>query len=220
MSNYETLAAINVNDHVEKKQKFSYLSWAWAVDTLMRSDPTANWEYRDSKIFADGTMMVFCTVTAFGVPRTMQLPVINHSNKPISNPNAFDINTSMQRCLVKAIALHGLGLYLYAGEDLPPDTEPKSDWDTWMTDKAMPIVDYLAKGNVSAARDAYEAGMFELPDEILQTKFHKMFSSAERSALKTEGKRRADENARTEAAKENKEVEPDLHADAGNRDSN
>lgn len=121
MSNYVELAKINVNDKVEKKQKFSYLSWAWAVDTLMRADPTANWEYREPVTFPDGTMMVFCTVTAFGVARTMQLPVINHSNKPITNPNAFDINTSMQRCLVKAIALHGLGLYLYAGEDLPPD---------------------------------------------------------------------------------------------------
>ena len=127
MSNFETLAAINVNDKVEKKQKFSYLSWAWAVDKLLRTDPAANWEYAPSVTFPDGTMMVFCTVTAFGIPRTMQLPVMNHSNKPIANPDAFAVNTAMQRCLVKAIALHGLGLYLYGGEDLPPDEPAQTE---------------------------------------------------------------------------------------------
>lgn len=210
MSNFETMAKVNVNEHVEKKGKFSYLSWAWAVDTLLRADDAANWAYGEPVTFPDGTMMVFCTVTAFTVPRTMQLPVINSSNKPIPNPNAFEINTAMQRCLVKAIALHGLGLYLYAGEDLPADTEPKGDWDTWMIDKAMPVTDSLAKGNVSAARDSYESAMDALPDEILQTKFHKMFGSAERAALKAEGKRRSEAD---------KDIDTDKHSDAGNRDS-
>jgi len=64
---------------------------------------------------------VFCTVHAFGVSRTAQLPVMDHRNKPIPNPDAFQVNTAMQRCLAKAIALHGLGLYIYAGEDLPEE---------------------------------------------------------------------------------------------------
>ena len=69
--------------------------------------------------------MVFCSVTAFGKTMTSMLPVINNMNKPIPNPNAMDVNTGMQRCLVKAIALHGIGLYIYAGEDLPQeDVEP------------------------------------------------------------------------------------------------
>ena len=203
MSNYVELAKINVNDKVEKKQKFSYLSWAWAVDTLMRADPTANWEYREPVTFPDGTMMVFCTVTAFGVARTMQLPVINHSNKPITNPNAFDINTSMQRCLVKAIALHGLGLYLYAGEDLPPDTEKagqEANWDKWMADNIIPVKDALGAGNISHARDKYEEAMDQLPDEQKQTQFHFLLSSSERSAIKEEGKKRAEEIAQLKAA--------------------
>ena len=203
MSNYVELAKINVNDKVEKKQKFSYLSWAWAVDTLMRADPTANWEYREPVTFPDGTMMVFCTVTAFGVARTMQLPVINHSNKPIANPNAFDINTSMQRCLVKAIALHGLGLYLYAGEDLPPDTEKVTEqepsWDKWMADNIIPVKDALGAGNVTDARDKYEAAMDQIPNEQMQTQFHFLLSSAERAAIKQEGKRRADEQEKKAA---------------------
>ena len=190
-SNYETLASLNVNDKVEKKQKFSYLSWAWAVDKLMRCDPSANWKYEPPLALPDGTMMVFCTVTAFGVPRTMQLPVINHSNKPIPNPNSFDVNTAMQRCLVKAIALHGLGLYLYAGEDLPPDG-PEPDWTEWMQEKKSGIDVPFSGGDVSGARDLYEAAMAELPTEQLQQQFHFLFSSAERAALKAEGKRRAD----------------------------
>jgi hypothetical protein len=64
--------------------------------------------------------MIFCTVTAFGISRTAQLPVMDYRNQPIPNPNAFQVNTAMQRCLAKAIALHGIGLYIYNGEDLPP----------------------------------------------------------------------------------------------------
>ena len=63
--------------------------------------------------------MVFCTVTAFGQSRTMQLPVMDHRNRAIANPDAFAVNTAMQRALVKACALHGIGLYLYGGEDVP-----------------------------------------------------------------------------------------------------
>ena len=63
--------------------------------------------------------MVFCTVHAFGKSRTAQLPVMDFRNKAIHNPDAFSVNTAMQRCLAKAISLHGLGMYIYAGEDLP-----------------------------------------------------------------------------------------------------
>lgn len=118
-STFTELRGVNVGEYIEKKGNFSYLSWAWAVDQLLQYDVTANWEYGEPKVFPDGTMMIYCTVTAFGMSRTMQMPVLNHLNKPIQNPNAFEVNTAMQRCLVKAIALHGLGLYIYAGEDLP-----------------------------------------------------------------------------------------------------
>ena len=101
---------------------------------MLQADPTASWDY---KLFQqpDGSLlpycgigdtgMVFCTVHAFGKAMTSQLPIINNMNKPIANPNAMDVNTAMQRCLVKAIALHGIGLYIYAGEDLPEDEAPK-----------------------------------------------------------------------------------------------
>lgn len=119
---FAALAAIDVSKHIEKKQNLSYLSWAWAVDQLMRADPAANWEFHEPKMFGE-TMMVSCTVTAFGKPVTMHLPVMDHRNQAVKNPDAFVVNKNMMRCLVKAIACHGLGLYIYAGEDLPMDEE-------------------------------------------------------------------------------------------------
>lgn len=117
-SHFERLAAVDCGRYIEKKNGLAYLSWAWAVDQLLRADPTASWSYGEPRQFGE-TMMVYCTVKAFGQERTMQLPVMDHKNKAIQNPDAFAVNTAMQRCLVKAIALHGLGLYIYAGEDVP-----------------------------------------------------------------------------------------------------
>jgi hypothetical protein len=118
-SSFERLSKINVNDKLEKKNGLSYLSWAWALDQLMRADPESEWHYEEPKTYANGTMMVFCTVTAFGKKKTAFLPVMDYKNRAIPDPNAFEVNTAMQRCFVKAIAMHGLGLYIYAGEDLP-----------------------------------------------------------------------------------------------------
>ena len=119
---FNELRKINVTEKVEKKNGLSYLSWAWAVDTLLQHDPTATWEYKPHQMWGD-TVMVFCEVKAFGVSRTAQLPVMDHRNKAISNPDAFQVNTAMQRCLAKAISLHGIGLYIYAGEDLPEEAK-------------------------------------------------------------------------------------------------
>jgi len=123
MSNhYATLAAIDVSKHVEKKQNLSYLSWPFAVDQLMRHDPMANWEFHNPEMYGE-TMMVSCTVTAFGKPIKMHLPVMDHRNQAVKNPDAFVVNKNMMRCLVKAIACHGLGISIYAGEDLPLDED-------------------------------------------------------------------------------------------------
>lgn len=121
VNNFSKLAAINVSGHIEKKNGLSYLSWAWAVDQLMRLDPQANWVFREPVIYPDGSMMVHCDITVYGKTMYMFLPVMNYSNKAIANPNAVDINKAMMRCLVKGIAVHGLGLYIYAGEDLPEE---------------------------------------------------------------------------------------------------
>jgi hypothetical protein len=119
---FSKLAAINVNDKIEKKNGLSYLSWAFAVQKLLEIDPNANWEYGTPIMFGE-SMMIYCTVTTHGISRTCHLPVMDHRNKAIANPDAFQVNTAMQRCLVKAIALHGLGLYIYAGEDVPQGSD-------------------------------------------------------------------------------------------------
>jgi hypothetical protein len=123
---FNELRKINVTEKVEKKNGLSYLSWAWAVDTLLQHDPSATWEYKPHQVWND-TVMVFCDVKAFGVSRTAQLPVMDYKNKAIPNPDAFAVNTAMQRCLAKAISLHGIGLYIYAGEDLPEEDKPSVD---------------------------------------------------------------------------------------------
>jgi len=122
MTSYIELRKIDVSDKIEKKNNLSYLSWAWAVDTLLIHDQSATWTYGQPIMFGE-TMMVFCTVTAFGKSMTAQLPVMDYRNKAIPNPDAFAVNTAMQRCLAKAIALHGLGLSLYVGEDLWDDID-------------------------------------------------------------------------------------------------
>lgn len=130
--NYFTeLANINVNEHVEKKGKFSYLSWAYAVDVLRKADPTAKWEVMrfNGMPFMTTPLGYFVevAVTVQDITLSQIHPVLDNNNRPIAQPTSFQINTSIQRCLVKAIALHGLGLYIYAGEDLPDTGEPADE---------------------------------------------------------------------------------------------
>jgi hypothetical protein len=131
MDNYfATLNAINVSEHIEKKGEFSYLSWPFAVAQLRLADPAATWEVKRfgglPYLKTDCGYFVEVAVTVQGVTLSQIHPVLDGKNQPILEPDAFDLNTSIQRCLVKAIALHGLGLYIYAGEDLP-DGVPKPD---------------------------------------------------------------------------------------------
>jgi hypothetical protein len=124
VTNYFTeLSKIDVSEHIEKKGRFSYLSWAWAVDQLRKKHPDATWEVMRFNgmpfMQTECGYFVEVAVTVNGITLSQIHPVLNNQNKPIQKPNSFEINTSIQRCLVKAIALHGLGLYIYAGEDLP-----------------------------------------------------------------------------------------------------
>lgn len=120
-NSFKELRKIDVTEHMEKKGQFTYLSWSWAVDTLLQHDPEATWDFKEPYKMDDGSMMVFCTMTAFGKTMNMQMPVLDHRNNAIKNPNAFHLNTAMQRCLAKIIAVYGIGLHIYSGEDLPPD---------------------------------------------------------------------------------------------------
>ena len=125
---FRRLFQLDVAKHVEKKGQFSYLSWPFAVAQLRLADPAASWEVRRFDglpyLNTDLGFFVEVAVTVQGVTLSQIHPVLDNKNRPILAPSAFDINTSIQRCLVKAIALHGLGLSIYAGEDLPDLDEP------------------------------------------------------------------------------------------------
>ena len=124
-TNYFTeLDRVDVTRHIEKKGKFSYLSWAYAVRELKKRHPEATWVVHEWEgipyVKTECGFFVKVTVTVDNIDATQVHPVLDHQNKTVNAPSAFQINTSIQRCLAKAIALHGLGIHLYAGEDLPP----------------------------------------------------------------------------------------------------
>ena len=123
---FKTLNAINVNNNTEKKGRFTYLSWAWAWAELMKAYPTATRTVYEN---AEGlpcfiglnSVIVKVGVTINGIEHIQHHPVFDSRNKaiPADKCNLMDVNTAIQRATVKAIGLHGLGLYIYAGEDLP-----------------------------------------------------------------------------------------------------
>ena len=115
------LLKININERLEKKGNLSYLSWAHAWGEALRIDPNVTFHVSTfdrgdggTQVYMDvnGTALVWVTVTINGKPMTCQLPVMDNKNKAIPNPDAFAVNTAIMRCMVKAIALHGLGLGL------------------------------------------------------------------------------------------------------------
>lgn len=123
---FETLNAINCNDHTEQKNGLTYLSWAWAWAEVKKAYPTAFYTIyenaNDLNYHTDGkTAWVKTGVTIEGLELIEYLPVMDFKNKsiPIEQLTSFDVNKAIQRSLTKACARHGLGLYIYAGEDLP-----------------------------------------------------------------------------------------------------
>ena len=121
---FNTLNKISVNDKTEKKGNFTYLSWSWAWAEFVKHYPEAVYQVLDDMVFPDNTMEVRVSVSNGTLTHTMWLPVMDNRNNAIKNPNAMDINKARMRCLVKCLAMFGLGLYIYAGEDLP-DVKPE-----------------------------------------------------------------------------------------------
>ena len=126
-STFMKLFKTDVSEYVKKKGNFNYLSWAYAVQELKRACPTARWgvtKAEDGSPFFQTACGYFVEVwvDVDGVSLSQVHPVLDNRNQAIEKPTAFQINTSLQRALAKCIALHGLGLYIFAGEDLPePD---------------------------------------------------------------------------------------------------
>lgn len=130
---YEVLSKLNVNDKVEKKSNLTYLSWAWAWGVLKENFPNATYTIYENKdgwnYFTDGrTAWVKTGVNVDGLEHIEYLPVMDFRNQsiPADKLTSFDVNKAIQRSLTKAISRHGLGLYIYAGEDLPEDNSEDS----------------------------------------------------------------------------------------------
>ena len=129
MDNYfNDLYAVNVNGHTEKKNNLTYLSWAWAWGEIKKRHPDATYTVYENadgwNYHTDGrTCWVKTGVTVNGIEHIEYLPVMDYKNKSITveNVTSFDVNKAIQRSLTKACARHGLGLYIYAGEDLPEE---------------------------------------------------------------------------------------------------
>ena len=114
---WTTLNAIEVD--VEQKGKFSYLAWSDAWKILMDHFPYATYEFQPETYEANGTVMSHCTIRIGSLERSMWLPVMDSRNNSIQNPSTRQIQDTRMRCLVKCLAMYGLGAYIYRGEELP-----------------------------------------------------------------------------------------------------
>lgn len=152
---FEKLNAVNVNDKTEVKNNLTYLSWAWAWAEVKKVDPKAYYRIYENPdgwfYHTDGkTAWVKTGVTVDGLEHIEYLPVMNYKNKsiPLEEITSFDVNKTIQRSLTKACARHGLGLYIYAGEDLPEaevmtDDEKKAEIKELIKQTKTDTVKYL-----------------------------------------------------------------------------
>jgi len=129
---WDNLSKIDCSDKVEKKMNLSYLSWAWAWGVLQEHYPQSTYLFYQGEDdvpyvkFPDGTAEVRCRVSIDNLTREMTLSVMDNRNNAIQNPNSRQVNDTKMRCLVKCLAMYGLGHYIYAGEDVPSvDKEEK-----------------------------------------------------------------------------------------------
>lgn len=192
------LLKLDVSAHVEKKNGLSYLSWAWAWTEALKADPEANFkiEMFDGKPFVEinGTAMVMVTVKLFGKSVTCQLPVMDYRNKAIPKPDAFAVNTAIMRCLTKGLSLHGLGLYLYSGEDLPEEDKslmhsPRGgigddlpdDEKQFLRETAAQVEDLCTNGDAEAALGIIDELALESEQKVYLSN---QLSAKTRSALK------------------------------------
>lgn len=128
---------INVNEHTEQKNRLTYLSWAWAWAEIKKKYPDSTYKIYENEngwfYHTDGrTCWVKTGVTVNGIEHIEYLPVMDYKNRsiPIESVTSFDVNKAIQRSLTKAVARHGLGLYIYAGEDLPEEESQEKKNDT------------------------------------------------------------------------------------------
>lgn len=165
---FETLNKINVNDKTEKKGNLTYLSWAWAWGEIKKAFPDAVYviyeretQHGPVNYFTDGrTCWVKTGLVINGLEHIEELPVMDFSNRsiPLDKVTSTDVNKAIQRSLTKAAARHGLGLYIYAGEDLPEEEAAKKKAEIEIPEQP-PVKEFKRPGKAAASVENVE----ELP---------------------------------------------------------
>ncbi len=184
---FNTLFAVNCNDHTEKKNGLTYLSWPFAWAEVKKRYPEATYTVYENadgwNYHTDGrTCWVKTGVTIGGLELIESLPVMDYRNAsiPLEKVTSFDVNKAIQRSLTKACARHGLGLYIYAGEDLPEDApaprqapakkvKPECPEDIWWKLVKMEVEGLKTKSGLSALQ--YMASKYNV-DPVVLTKFN------------------------------------------------
>lgn len=177
---FEILNEINVNEHTEQKNGLTYLSWAWAWGTLKKHFPDATYTVYENaqglNYHTDGrTCWVKTGVTVEGIENIEYLPVMDFKNRsiPADQVTSFDVNKAIQRSLTKAVARHGLGLYIYAGEDLPEQEAAKAREEASKPTRAQ-IINQFCKdhGLTQEAFGSYKRGAVTskiIPDKMVNS---------------------------------------------------
>ena len=198
-----TLAAVDCSQKINTKGKMKYLSWAWAWAELMKYYPESNYSFQSPAIDASGTVEVWCDLTISdgeqSLTRSMWLPVMDYKNNSVVNPTSREVSDNRMRCLVKAIAMFGLGHYIYAGEDLPDkevtEAAEQDKYEAFCADRSESIEVIKAgieSGEYSAASEAW----FELSSEEKETLWKApskggVFTTEERKVMQTSEFRKA-----------------------------
>lgn len=156
---FETLNAINVNEHTEKKGNLTYLSWAWAWQQVKKNYPLAFYTIYENtnglNYHTDGkTAWVKTGLTIEDIEHIEYLPIMDNRNNSImlDKITSFNVNTAIQRSLTKAAARHGLGLYIYAGEDLPSDEQEVRKVQTITDDQILTIKSLIIESGADKAK--------------------------------------------------------------------
>jgi len=184
---WDTFSKIDVSGHVEKKNGLDYLSWAFAIQKLNENYPNNSYAFTETPI-EGGTVMTECVMTIQDgkeiAVRTMWLPVMDYRNKAIANPDAFAINTTRMRCLVKCLAMWGLGLSLYSKTELTDEPQPPKKRIN-KEQKQMYVNAFLDALDAEDSLALKELGDELKEDEAMMSEVWKEFSSKQKAEIKS-----------------------------------